>query len=70
VTVGFGLVVWQIALSTRRYMQREVVPMLRRALAPLRPTALEVGAVLAELKQHRYKIGSKLSADDLATLPH
>jgi hypothetical protein len=66
VALGIGLVGWQIALATRRYMQREIVPTLRRALAPLRPSAHEIGAVLAELKQHQYKIGAKLSAADLA----
>lgn len=64
-SVGCGLVVWQIALSGRRYMQREILPTLARALAPLRPTLQELGHVLSEMKQHRYKIGSKLSAADV-----
>lgn len=66
-TVGCGLVVWQMALSGRRYMQREIVPTLARALLPLRPTPREVDTVRSEMKQHRYKMGTKLIAADLAT---
>lgn len=62
---GLGLIVWVGLGSGRRYMRREVIPQLAKALRPLRPTADEINAVLAEMKQLRHKMGSKLKVDDL-----
>ncbi|SFU73147.1 hypothetical protein SAMN05216350_104222 [Polaromonas sp. YR568] len=62
---GIVLVIWQIAVSGRRFMRRDVVPLLAKSLNPLRPKKEEVTAILAELKTHGHKIGSKLKVADL-----
>jgi hypothetical protein len=63
--VGIALVIWQIAVSGRRFMRRDVVPALVKALNPLRPKNEEIACILAELKTHGHKIGAKLKAADL-----
>ena len=63
--VGIALVIWQIAVSGRRFMRRDVVPALVRSLNPLRPKSEEITGILAELKLHGHKMGSKLKATDL-----
>ena len=60
-----GLVVWQIAVSGRRFMKRQIIPTLAGCLRPLDPTQEELQAVLADLKQLGHKIGSKLQVPDL-----
>lgn len=63
--IGVVLVGWQMALSGRRFMRRQVVPVLARALRPLRPTEEELKTALSELKQLRNKMGTKLELSDL-----
>ena len=63
--LGIGVVIWQGLGASRRFMRREVIPQLARALRPLRPRETEMQAVLAELKQMRHKLGSKLVLADL-----
>ncbi len=63
--LGLGLVVWQLAVSGRRYMQRTILPVLASTLRPLRPTELELKNTLAELRQLGHKMASKLSVADL-----
>jgi hypothetical protein len=65
--VGIGVIIWQFMMSGHRVVKRQVVPVLARALAPLKPSETELQAVLAELKQHKTKLGSKLKVADLQT---
>jgi len=65
VLLGIAAVVWQFIGSTRRFMKREILPVLAGALAPLRPSESEIAAVLAELKRLRHKIGSKARPADV-----
>ncbi len=65
VIIGLLLVGWQIAVSGRRFMRRHIIPGLAKALDPLSPTEDEIQTVMAELKQHRHKIGRKLRLADL-----
>jgi hypothetical protein len=58
-------VVVQLALVNRRYMRREIAPLLVRCLAPLKPRRAEIEAAVADMKAARHKIGSKLSVDHL-----
>lgn len=62
---GVVLVGWQVATSGRRFMRRQVIPVLAASLRPLKPTDSELQAVLGELKQFRHKIGAKLALSDL-----
>lgn len=63
--LAVALVAWQGLGSSRRFMLREIIPPLARALRPLRPRETEMQAVLADLKQLRHKLGSKLVLSDL-----
>lgn len=65
VLVGLLLVVSQVATAGRRYMRREIVPLLARALRPVKPKSDELATVLAEMKQARQKIAAKLKPKDL-----
>lgn len=63
--LGILLVGWQFVQSGRRFMRREIVPVLAKSLAPLKPTRAELQTVSNELRQLRHKIGSKLRLADL-----
>jgi hypothetical protein len=63
--MGVLLVGWQVVISGRRFMRRQIVPVLASSLKPLRPTEKELQSVLAELKQVRNKMGAKLVLSDL-----
>lgn len=63
--IGIVLVIWQIAVSGRRFMRRDVVPVLVKSLNPLRPRKEEIAGILAELKSHGHKMGAKLKLADL-----
>ncbi|MBN1916931.1 MAG: hypothetical protein JW889_03395 [Verrucomicrobia bacterium] len=53
---------WTFATSSRRYMNGRVVPLLARALVPLKPTESELTEILATLKADGHKIAKKLKA--------
>jgi hypothetical protein len=53
---------WSFATSSRRYMKGRVVPLLAKALAPLKPTEAELADVLKSLQADGHKIGKKLKA--------
>lgn len=63
--LGLSLVAWQIVLSGRRFMNRQIVPVLAANLAPLQPRQTEIQSVINELKQLRHKIGSKTNVEVL-----
>lgn len=65
IALAVALVVWQVIAGGRRYMLREIVPVLARTLAPLSPTRAEIDAALQELRQAKHKIARKLRVDDL-----
>jgi hypothetical protein len=59
-----GLVIWQVILSSRRYLLKNAVPPLAASLAPLKPSESEINRILQDLKQAKLKL-SKLRASDL-----
>jgi hypothetical protein len=63
--LGILLVAWQGLGSRRRFMRREIIPVVVKTIGPVKPTESEVKAVLAELKATGHKIGAKLKASDL-----
>jgi hypothetical protein len=65
-SLGVLLVIWQIAVSGRRYLRRQILPTLAIALKPLDPSESELNAILLELKAHGHKIGSKLRAHEVS----
>lgn len=48
------------ATSSRRYMKGRIVPLLAKALAPLKPTEAELAKVIETLEADGYKIAWKL----------
>lgn len=56
---------WQMVAARKRFMKREVFPILARALSPLKPSKEELVSILAELKQLKHKVGGKLKPDEL-----
>lgn len=58
-------VVVQLALVNRRYMRRDIAPLLVRCLGPLKPRRVEIEAAVADMKAARHKIGTTLSVDHL-----
>jgi hypothetical protein len=62
---AIGVLVWQARASSRRFMNREIVPQLAKALAPFKPTEAELERHIKELKKLKQKIGAKLKAKDL-----
>jgi len=63
--LGVVLVGWQMALCGKRFMQRQIMPVLAGALRPLRPTESELKTVLTELKQLGHKVAKKLPITEL-----
>lgn len=59
--VLFVAAVWSLATSKRRYMKGRVVPLLARALAPLKPSEAELAEILKSLEADNHKIGKKLN---------
>lgn len=60
--LGMALVVWQVIASKSRFIGREILPVLAKSLAPLKPTEQEIERVLGELKQLKKKIAATLRA--------
>lgn len=63
--IGASLVIWQLITAGRRYVQRQVAPILGITLKPLQPKESELLVVLAELKQLKHKMASKLKVTDI-----
>lgn len=63
--LGLVLVVWQAMLSGRRFMARQIIPLLASTLSPLQPRQSEIQSVADELKQLRHKIGAKTNVGAL-----
>jgi hypothetical protein len=61
------LIVWQVATSGRRFINRQIIPVLSKSLYPLSPNENEIKTVLTELKKLKHKIGKKIKAVDLFT---
>src|SRR5690349_3238755 len=66
--VGFALwlayVIYEVYMSSRRYLLKHAVPPLAASLMPLKPSADEVAAIVDECKRAKLKLG-KLRAQDL-----
>ncbi|MGO4382457.1 hypothetical protein AB4Z19_29670 [Pseudoduganella sp. RAF19] len=63
--IGSGPIIWQFNASSSRYMRKEILPILVKLLAPLRPSQDEVERTLLEFKQAGHTIGNKLEASEV-----
>jgi hypothetical protein len=59
--LGMLAVLVQFALSGRRWIRRQLTPLMVRCLGPLKPSQTEVEAAVAEMKQQNHKIGTKVN---------
>jgi len=65
-----GLVAWlayivyEVVMSSRRYLLKHAVPPLAASLVPLKPSVAEVAAIVDEFKRAKLKLG-KLRTQDL-----
>jgi hypothetical protein len=62
--VWLGYVVYEIYMSSRRYLLKHAVPPLATSLVPLKPSEAEVAAIVDEFRRAKLKLG-KLRAQDL-----
>jgi hypothetical protein len=60
-----GLFIWQMAGVGRRFVRKQIVPVLAKTLRPLKPTESELQVVIAALKKHKHKLGSRIRLADL-----
>lgn len=65
ILAAVALVGWQIAMAKSRFMKRQVIPVLAKALRPLQPSEGELKAAVAELSKLGHKIGTKLKLPEL-----
>ena len=64
VLVVAAIVAWIFSLWWRhRWMRKEIVPRLARALRLMKPTDAEVAAALADMKALGLRIGSRLKPE-------
>ncbi len=61
--IGVVYVFVEAFLTPRRIVQREIIPLLAKTLAPLRPTQEELEHVLKVLKGKGWKIGKVVKAE-------
>jgi hypothetical protein len=60
--LGLIGIVWQMALADRRFLRREVLPLLSASLSTLQPRQDEIQAVLDKLRRFKRKLGENLTA--------
>ncbi|MBC3876035.1 hypothetical protein [Undibacterium flavidum] len=65
VALSVILLAWQFLTAGRRFMRKQIIPVLARALVPLRPTEAEIRLTLEDMKKQKQKIGVKLKINDL-----
>jgi hypothetical protein len=61
IVLGLIGIIWQIALADRRFLQREVLPLLSASLLALQPRQDEIQTVLDKLRRFKRKLGEKLT---------
>ena len=67
--IGICFITWQYLISGRRYMRREILPILVTTLTPLNPKKEEIDSVLSNLNRLGYKIAKKLKLTDFNLTP-
>jgi hypothetical protein len=65
VLLSIFLIAWQASTAGRRFMEREIIPLLVTCLSPLKPTETELNAVLSEIGQLKHKMAKNLKLADL-----
>jgi hypothetical protein len=63
--LGIAAVTWQFIAAGQRFMRKEVLPVLAKSLAPLKPSEAEIARALADFSKAGHKIGKKLKAAEV-----
>jgi hypothetical protein len=64
--ISLILLIWQFMTAGRRFMRRQIIPVLSKAISPLHPTQAEIDSILGDMRQKKHKMGTKLKLGDLA----
>jgi len=67
IVIGLVAFIGQLALSGRRFMRKQIVPIIAKSLLPIQPTDDELKAAIMEFKRAGHKIGKKLKPADLTS---
>jgi len=65
--IGLIYTVVQLLLAPSRYVQRDIVPRLARALRPMKPTRAEISACIATMRSKGHRIGRMINEEPLWT---
>jgi hypothetical protein len=60
--LGLGAVAWQLSQMGERFLQRELLPKLARALAPLQPRQAELDEALLRLRDQGRKLAQRIDS--------
>lgn len=60
--LGLGAVAWQLSQMGERFLQRDLLPKLARALAPLQPQQAELDEALARLRDQGRKLAQRIDS--------
>jgi hypothetical protein len=63
--LSLGFVAWQLSRTSKRFLRREVLPRLARALAPLQPSESELAPALERLRGNGRKLGALVTVPQL-----
>ncbi|WP_028102805.1 hypothetical protein [Pseudoduganella violaceinigra] len=63
--LGLALIIWQFIAAGQRFMRKEILPPLAKALAPLKPSEAEIEQALRDFRKAGHKIGGKLKAAEI-----
>jgi hypothetical protein len=59
---GVSALIYSMATAKRRYIKSELLPLLCRALGPLKPSSNEIESVLSGLRSMHFRLPDKLAA--------
>jgi hypothetical protein len=63
--LGLAGIVWQAFAARPRFVRRAVLPVLARALRPLKPTQHELESIVSELGQLKHKMAKRIDVPAL-----
>lgn len=65
-----GLIIWQVIMSSRRYLLKNAVPPIASSLAPLKPSETEIAAIVEEFRRAKLKLGKLRTSDVLERIEY
>lgn len=62
---GVAAIIWAFATGGKRYVRRAILPRVAKTLRPLKPSDVEISAVLSDMRRARRKLALKLQSKDV-----